>query len=375
MFVVGLVGGDDVVGAEFFAGMDAGGLAHFAAAVGARENFDSVAGGFLYIARIHQITVHTVLDDFGHAASVRADDGNFAGHGFESGEAEGLELRRKKEKVGGGKLFVDGVLLAKEEHVFLEFFLADEIFGGAAVGAVADEDELGGHFGANESEDFDGVGEAFDRAEVREVHQDGFAVGRPLLAEALVGGTAVEIAVDEIGDHFDGALDVEFLKGLAEKIAGDGSDAVALLDGKLRDGKIAAVAADEGDVRAVKRGDERKPTGSGHGAREQGADGMRNGVMNVEKVERGRLENLKHFGGKSESVGRMVEERVGDDFDFVEVNALAVRGHADGRGVADEMDFVAAGGELHAKLGGDDARAAVGGIAGDADAHKESFKL
>jgi hypothetical protein len=30
---------------------------------------------------------------------------------------------------------------------------------------------------------------------------------------------------------------------------------------------------------------------------------------------------------------------------------------------------VAAGGEFHAELSGDDARAAVGGIAGDADAH------
>src|SRR5438034_11632247 len=45
---------------------------------------------------------------------------------------------------------------------------------------------------------------------------------------------------------------------LAEKVAGDASDAVALLDGKLSDGEIAAVAADKSDVRAVQR--DRKST-------------------------------------------------------------------------------------------------------------------
>ncbi len=70
----------------------------------------------------------------------------------------------------------------------------------------------------------------------------------------------------------------------------------------------------------------------------------------------------------------MVKERVRDDLDFVEVDALAVGIQANGRGVANEMDIVAAGGKLDAKLGGDDAGAAVGGVAGDADAHDLGFK-
>jgi hypothetical protein len=44
--------------------------------------------------------------------------------------------------------------------------------------------------------------------------------------------------------------------------------------------------------------------------------------------------------------------------------------HADGRGVADEMNVVAAGGKFLAKLGGNDAGAAVCGIAGDANFHE-----
>jgi len=95
-----------------------------------------------------------VLDDFGHASDVGGDDGNFAGHGFEGGEAEGFELRGKQKKIGGGELFVDVVLFAEEENVLLKFFLTDEVFGGAAVRAVADEDELGGRFGADNGENF-----------------------------------------------------------------------------------------------------------------------------------------------------------------------------------------------------------------------------
>jgi hypothetical protein len=36
---------------------------------------------------------------------------------------------------------------------------------------------------------------------------------------------------------------------------------------------------------------------------------------------------------------------------------------------------VAARGELHAEFGGDDARAAVSGVTGDADAHKMCFRV
>ena len=195
-----------------------------------------------------------------------------------------------------------------------------------------------------------------------------------MCSEALVGSAAVEIAVDEIGDDFDGMLDVKFFDRLLEQIVRDAGDAVALLDGKFGDGKIAAVAADEGDVRAMKRGDEGKAARRGHGTREQRADRMGNGVVNVEKVEGFGFENFEHFGGESEGVGRMVEEGVGDDLHFVKVDALAIGIHADGRGVADEMNVVTASGELHAQLGGDDAGAAVGGVASDANAHRVRFE-
>src|SRR6266699_3266085 len=155
-----------------------------------------------------------MLDDFGDAADACGDDGNFASHCLKSRKAEGFELRRKQKKIGGGELFVDGVLLAEKEDVFLG-------------------------------------------TKIREVHEDGFAVGGPLGGKTFVSGAVVEIAVHEIGNDFDGALDFEFLDSLVEQIARDGGDAVALLDGKTCDGKIAAVAADEGNVRAVESGNKR----------------------------------------------------------------------------------------------------------------------
>jgi hypothetical protein len=53
----------------------------------------------------------------------------------------------------------------------------------------------------------------------------------------------------------------------------------------------------------------------------------------------------------------------------VEKNVRVVQVHADGRGVADEMDVVAASSQLLAELGGDDSGAAVSGVAGYANAH------
>ena len=108
--VVSFVGGDNVVGAEFALGVEAGALAHFAATIGAGENFDGMTRGFFHVARFDQVTVNAVFDDFGNAADVGGDDRDFAGHGFESSEAEGFKLRRHQEKVGYSQFFINAIL-------------------------------------------------------------------------------------------------------------------------------------------------------------------------------------------------------------------------------------------------------------------------
>ena len=52
--VVVFVGGDDVVGAVFLFGIDAGGLAHLAVAAGTGQDFEGVARGFLHIADVNR---------------------------------------------------------------------------------------------------------------------------------------------------------------------------------------------------------------------------------------------------------------------------------------------------------------------------------
>ena len=102
---------------------------------------------------------------------------------------------------------------------------------------------------------------------------------------------------------------------------------------------------------------------------QHGGDGVRDGVVHVQQVELVALGDFGHARGEREAVGRVLEERVVGDFDLVIVDARGIGIEADRIGVGDEVDLVAAGGQFQAEFGGDDAAAAVGGIAGDADVH------
>ena len=179
------------------------------------------------------------------------------------------------------------------------------------------------------------------------MHQNGLAVGRPLGAQRGIILAAVEIAIDEIGNDLDGPLDVEFFDGFLLEIVRDAGHAVGLFDGKARDGKKAAIVADQRDVGAVQRGDKRQAARRGHGARQHGADRMRNGVVHVQQVEPRGFGHFQHFHGERKRVGRVIEERIIGDFHFVEGDAVACR-QPDRRRIADEMHVMAAGRQFHA---------------------------
>ncbi len=146
------------------------------------------------------------------------------------------------------------------------------------------------------------------------------------------------------------------------------------VDAEARDGEIGAVEADERDVGAVERGDEGQvdALGGEHLAREQRGDGVRDRVVDVQEIEGVDLGDLGHAGGEREVVGRVLEERVVGDGDLVVADVGFAAVEAEGLRVGDEVDLVAARGELDAELGGDNAGTAVGGIAGDADLHKRA---
>src|ERR1700723_2931940 len=97
---------------------------------------------------------------------------------------------------------------------------------------------------------------------------------------------------------------------------------------------------------------------------------MRDGVVNAKQIERIELGDLSHACRQGEIVGRVFEEGVVRDSDFVEVDVGLAAGETEGLGVGDEVDLVAAGCQLDAKFGGDDTTAAVGWVTRDANLHR-----
>ena len=150
----------------------------------------------------------------------------------------------------------------------------------------------------------------------------------------------------------------------------NGGDAIALFDGIAGDGQKTGIVSHQGNVRAVQRGDERQAPRRGHLPGQQAADGVGDSVMDVEDVQGFRFKNFQHLHGEGERVRGMVKEGIGDDGRLMEMDARVVWVHADGRSVGDEMDVVPAGRQFLTQFGGDDTRAAVGGIAGNSDTHR-----
>ena len=95
--------------------------------------------------------------------------------------------------------------------------------------------------------------------------------------------------------------------------------------------------------------------------------------MDVKQVQRLRFKNFKHLGGERQRIRWMVKEGIGRYLNLVKKDVRVVQIHPNWRGVADEMDVVVARGKLLAELGGNDAGAAVSGVAGYADTH--GFKV
>jgi hypothetical protein len=379
-FVVVLVEGDDAGGAEVILRGLAGGAGEGFEVGGVGEECDGGVGHGFDVADREEEAVGVMLDEFGDSADTGGDGGDAAGHGFESGEAEGLHLRGHEHEVGEGEELVDVVLLAEEVDAVLDVEGSGEEFSGWAVGAVADEHEASGHGAGDSGEDFDDVGDALYGAEVGEVDEEFFVRGGVAGAHGgdEFGLADVDVAVDEVSDDFDLGGDVEGFAGAVAEVAGDAGHAVGLGDSETGDGEVGGVEADEGDVGSVEGGDDGEGASGGgelwpehlgldHLAGEDGADRVGDRVVNVEEIEGVELGDLGHAGGEGEVVGRVFEEGIVRGRDFVEVDVGFAAGEAEGLGVGDEVDVVATGGEFDAQLGGDDAGAAVGGVAGDAD--------
>ncbi len=97
--------------------------------------------------------------------------------------------------------------------------------------------------------------------------------------------------------------------------------------------------------------------------------GMRNRVVHVQQVEIVVFGHFRHARCQRQAIRRILKQRIVGHLYFVIVDAGRAWVQPDRIGVGDEMDVVAAGGQFQAQLRGDDAAAAVSGIAGNSDSH------
>ncbi len=184
-----------------------------------------------------------------------------------------------------------------------------------------------GNFLLHAVEDFDHVFQPLHRPEVRQVHQDFFVRLRIVAARLQQFRRAVvDVAVHEVGNHLDRGLHLEDFHRALLQVVGDGSNAVALLNGKARDRKVGGIGADQRDVGSVQRGDVRQPARLAHMVAAQhlpgqhGAHRMRNGVVHVQQIEIVNLRHLGHARRQRQIVGRIFEQRILRHFDLVKVN-------------------------------------------------------
>ena len=198
------------------------------------------------------------------------------------------------------------------------------------------------------------------------------AVGRNRPAEVVARLAPEAVGVDEVRDHLDVPLDIEVGVRLAPEVVGDRRDAVRLVDRVGDDGGEARVLPDERDVGPVQRrhdGDAEPLLGEDppgeHGARRVG-----DRVVDVEHVEPLVLRHVHHLGREGERVGEVLEDGVRVHPHLVEEHVLRDGPEPERHAVRDEVDLVAPRGERLAEFGGDDAGAAVDGVAGDADFHR-----
>src|SRR5438552_5666384 len=96
---------------------------------------------------------------------------------------------------------------------------------------------------------------------------------------------------------------------------------------------------------------------------------MGNGIVYMQHIQIVILGYFDHSRRQRQTVGRILEQRIGGYFHLVIMDARDAMIQTYRICVRNKMNFVAAVCELETELGCDDAAAAISGIASDADLH------
>ena len=156
-----------------------GGCAHGFQPRGILQQINRALRHAFNIADREKATVDAVFDQFRHAADASGNGRDAAGHRLQRSQTEGFELARHQHQVGERKQLGDAILLAQKVHALANAEAEGEHLGLRAVRTVTHQKQVCGNFLHDAGEDLNAVRDALDRAEVGEMDQQLFAIGRP----------------------------------------------------------------------------------------------------------------------------------------------------------------------------------------------------
>ena len=183
------------------------------------------------------------------------------------------------------------------------------------------------------------------------------------------------LQIHEVGDHVDaaGGLVLEVRPRPRREVLGDRGHRVRGADRVLGQGRVARVVPHERDVRPVQRGhdlERSQPRAASGLSHEERADRVGQRVVGVEHVEALAAMQVEDPRHDREVVGRGVEQGVGAALGHVQLDSTRTPRESRGHLVAEEVNRVPVLREGQRQLAGDHARAAVGGMTEDSDAHR-----
>ena len=199
--------------------------------------------------------------------------------------------------------------------------------------------------------------------------EDLLALRCEALADVIALDPPVLGGLHEVRDDGDLLVDSVVRGGLLPQEAGDGGHPVALLDAELHHGQEPGLEADQRDVGAMERGDDREvPVEYLLG--QEGAHGVRDRIVGVEDVELFVAGYLHDLARKGRRVQREFKEGIPGHLHFMVEDVAQEPVQPHGHGITDEMNLMSARCKCLAKLCRHHSAAAVGRVAHNADFHE-----
>ena len=343
---------------------------------GVRQQLDGAGGHAVEVVGVAQEPGLAVGDHLRQSAHPGSDHRDFAGHRLEGRDTEALLRRGQQTQVGDGQQGRHQLLLAQRIDVAGQAQVARPPTGQGQLGTVPHEQQARRDPFADAAKQLDHHAGPLHRPEVRDVNHQ-LRIRRPAPVarrQTGVGHAPVVAAVEEVGDDLDAGAHRKLAVGVVPQAAGDRGDAVRLVDGERDRLQIGRVAADQGDVGAVQRRDDPRDVAVARGGQdlpgEPGRGRVRHRVVRVDDVEPAFAADLDDLVGQRQQVLRLAEQRVAGRPHGVEGESRLEVAQPHRRLAADEPHLVAAPREPLGELRGDDAAAADGCVADDADVHE-----